>query len=105
VVAGNQAGGLADSRLLAALARRQPVSILGFGNDGPGANPGIPLRVADLAEDDQGAHLTRTAYMRSVRAGLSTTSGAFQLFPVTTAAPPDGSPVLRVQATAPSPLG
>jgi hypothetical protein len=40
-----------------------------------------------------------------VRASLSTMSTAFQLTPVTTVTPPHGSPVLRVQVTAPSPLG
>jgi hypothetical protein len=102
------AGGLVDSRLLAALAalaRHQPISIAGFGDPGPGASAGLPLRSADLAEDDQAAHLPRTAYVRSVRASLGTMSAAFQLTPVTTVAPPHGSPVLRVQVTAPSPLG
>jgi hypothetical protein len=102
------AGGLVDSRLLAALAalaRHQPISVAGFGNPGPGASAGIPLRSADLAEDDKAAHLPRTAYVRSVRASLGTMSAAFQLTPVTTVTPPHGSPVLRVQVTAPSPLG
>ena len=56
------AGGLVDSRLLAALAalaRHQPISIAGFGDPGPGASAGLPLRSADLAEDDQAAHLDR----------------------------------------------
>jgi hypothetical protein len=106
--AGQLSAGMVDSRLLAALAalaRRQPIAIVSFGNPGPGASAGIPLRFTDLAEDDQAAHLTRTAYMRSVRATLSTMSTAFQLTPMTTVAPPHGSPVLRVQVTAPSPLG
>jgi hypothetical protein len=102
------AGGLVDSRLLAALAalaRHQPISIAAFGDPGPGASAGLPLRFADLAEDDQAAHLPRAAYVRSVRARLGTMSAAFQLTPVTTVVPPHGSPVLRVQVTAPSPLG
>jgi hypothetical protein len=106
--AGQLAGGLVDSRLLAALAalaRHQPVSIAGFGNDGPGASPGIPLRVADLAEDDRAARRSGAAYVRSARAYLATVSAAFHLAPVTTVAPPHGPAVLRVQVTAPSPLG
>lgn len=106
--AGQLAGGLVDSRLLAALAalaRHQPISIVGFGTDGPGASPGIPLRVADLAADDRAARRSGTAYVRSARAYLSTISAAFHLTPVTTVLPPHGPPVLRIQATAPSPLG
>jgi hypothetical protein len=101
-------GGLVDSRLLAALAalaRHQPVSIVGFGNDGPGASPGIPLRVADLAEDDRAARRSGTTYIRSARAYLSTVRAAFHLTPVTTVTPPHGPAALRVQVTAPSPLG
>jgi hypothetical protein len=102
------AGGLVDSRLLsalAALARHQPISIAGFGNDGPGASRGIPLRVADLAEGDRAARRSGTANVRSARAYLSTVSAAFHLTPVTTVRPPHGPPVLRLQVTAPSPLG
>lgn len=102
------AGGLVDSRLLSALsalARHQPISIAGFGNDGPGASKGIPLRVADLAEDDPAARRSGTAYVRSARAYLSTVSAAFHLTPVATVRPPHGPPALRVQVTAPSPLG
>lgn len=106
--AGQLAGGLVDSRLLAALAalaRHQPISIVGFGYAGPRASPGIPLRVADLAPEDRAARRSGTAYVRSARAYLSTISATFHLSPVTTVAPPRGPPVLRVQVTAPSPLG
>jgi hypothetical protein len=105
---GQLAGGLVDSRLLAALAalaRHQPISIAGFGNPGPGASTGIPLRFADLAEDDQAAHLSSAVYMRSVRAALDTMSTAFRPAQVMVVAAPHGPPVLRVQVTAPSPLG
>jgi hypothetical protein len=106
--AGQLAGGLVDSRLLGALAaltRHQPISIVGFGNAGPGASPGIPLRVADLAREDRAARRPGTAYVRSARAYLSTISAAFHLIPVTTVAPPHAPSVLRIQVTAPSPLG
>ena len=101
------AGGLVDSRLLAALAalaRHQPISIAGFGDPGPGASAGLPLRSADLAEDDQAAHLTGTAYVKALRASLGTMRTAFQLAPVTTVASLRGQALLRVQVTAPSPL-
>src|SRR5207247_10235111 len=46
------AHGQADSRLLvviAGLAARWPVSVAAFGDLGPGASPGLPLRSAHLA--------------------------------------------------------
>jgi hypothetical protein len=106
--AGQLDSGLVDSRLLrvlAALARRQPISILGFGTAGPGVSAGLPLRFADLAENDPAAHLTRTAYLSSLRAHLNTMRTTFGLTPVTTVVPPYGPSVLRVQVTAPSPPG
>jgi hypothetical protein len=106
--AGQLVGGLVDSRLLralASLARQQPIAIVGFGNTSPGASAGIPLRFADLAETDPAARLSGTAYLRSARAYLSTVRARFHLIPVTTVTSPHGPPVLRVQVTAPSPLG
>jgi hypothetical protein len=106
--AGQLDSGLVDSRLLralAALARRQPISIVGFGTAGPGVSAGLPLRFADLAENDPAAHLTRAAYTSSLRAHLDTMRTTFGLTPVTTVAPPYGPSVLRVQVTAPSPPG
>jgi hypothetical protein len=106
--AGQLDAGLVDSRLvraLAALARQQPIIIAEFGNAGPGASAALPLRYADLAENDPAAHLTRAGYLRSVRAHLGTMRAGFGLTAVTTAVPPYGPPVLRVEVTAPSPPG
>jgi hypothetical protein len=106
--AGQLAVGLVDSRLLralAALARRQPIAIVGFGNTAPRASAGIPLRYADLAENDQAASLSGNAYVKSVRVGLNAASTAFHLMPVTTITPRHGPSVLRVQVTAPTPPG
>jgi hypothetical protein len=106
--AGQLDAGLVDSRLLhalTALARQHPISIVGFGNTGPGVSAALPLRFADLAQNDPAAHLTRTAYISSVRAYLNTVSARFGLTPVTTVVPPYGPAVLRVQVTAPSPPG
>jgi hypothetical protein len=99
--------GQVDSRLLlalAALARHQPVSIVQFGNSGPGASAGVPLRFADLAETDRAAHLTRAAYVRSARAYLSTVKAGYRPARTTTVVLPGGQAVLRVEFTAPSPL-
>jgi hypothetical protein len=90
---------------LTALARQQPVSIVGFGSTGPGGSAALPLRFADLAGHDPAGHLTRTAYLRSVRADLDTMRATFGLTAVTTVLPPYGPPVLRVEVTAPSPPG
>jgi len=106
--AGQLSAGLVDSRLLralTALARHQPITIMGFGSPGPGASPGLPFRSASLAEDDPAAHLAGAAYVRAARAYLSTMKSAFHLTPVTTVTPPHGPPMLQVQVTAPSPLG
>jgi len=102
-LAGQLAAGLVDVRLLRALialARHEPVSIVDFGNPGPGASAGIPLRYADLAETDPAARQPAAAYVRSLRVHLSTASQAR----MTTATLLDGQPVLRVEVAAPSPL-
>jgi hypothetical protein len=104
--AGQLGAGLVDSRLLHALtglARQHRISIVGFGNAGPGVNAGLPLRFADLAQNDPAARLTRAAYVSSVRAYLDTVRAMDGLTPVTTVVPPYGPSVLRVQVTAPSP--
>jgi hypothetical protein len=52
--------GRVDSRLMLAiadLATKEPVDIIQFGNIGPGGNPDMPLRYADLAVNDPVAHL------------------------------------------------
>jgi hypothetical protein len=105
---GQLAAGAVDSRLLlalAALAGHQLISIVRFGNPGPGASPGVPLRSADLAERDPGHRLSSDAYVRAVRAYLGTL--AVTLRPADTAPGvlADGQAVLRVEFAAPSPLG
>jgi hypothetical protein len=100
--------GAVDSRLLEALvfvAGRQPIRVVQFGNPGPGAGPGVPLRYVDLAELDPAHHLSSAAYVGSLRAHLSTADVRFRPAIVTTAALADGQHVLRVEVTAPSPLG
>jgi hypothetical protein len=56
--------GRADSRLLlaiAALAAKLPTDIVQFGSTGPGADADMLLRHADLAQNDQAAHLAASA--------------------------------------------
>jgi hypothetical protein len=91
--------GLVDLRLLSALtalSRHLPVSIVQFGNVGPGASPGMPLRFADLSATGQVA-----ASERSYLNGLKGTLRPVRTVPVVL---PDGQAVLRVEFTAPSPL-
>jgi hypothetical protein len=100
-------GGLVDLRLLSALtalSRHLPVSVVGFGNVGPGAGTEIPLRYADLSPASQADGLTQAGYARSVRSvlsGLDTRVRPARTVPVVL---PDGQAVLRVEFTAPSPL-
>jgi hypothetical protein len=100
--------GQVDSRLMlaiAALASNEPVDIVQFGNIGPGADADIPLRYADLAQNDQAAHLVGSAYVRSMRTDLGTGPVAYRPASTATVVLPGGQPVLRIEFTAPSPLG
>ncbi len=92
--------GLVDLRLLSALtalSRHQPVSIVEFGNAGPGASPGMPLRFADLDAAGQVAAGER-AYLSGLGNGLRPDRMVSVVLP-------DGQAVLRVEFTAPSPFG
>ena len=101
--------GLVDLRLLSALtalSRHLPVSVVGFGNVGLGVSAGVPLRYADLIPTTTMTPLSPQAdYARSVRSalsGLDTSIGPVRTVPVVL---PDGQAVVRVEFTAPSPLG
>ncbi len=101
-------GGQVDSRLLlaiASLAADHPIEIVSFGNIAPDGDPDIPLRVAYLAEDDQAAHLAGPSYVKAMRASLATMNPQFRPASSQTVTFPGGQAVLRVEFTAPSPLG
>lgn len=106
-------GGLVDLRLLSALtalSRHLPVSVVGFGNVGPGMSAGIPLRFADLnptaptGRASPAGGLTQAGYARSVRSALSGLDTSFRPARTVPVVLPDGWAVLRVEFTAPSPL-
>jgi len=100
--------GQVDSRLMlaiAALATKDPINVVQFGNIGPGADTYMPLRYADLAENDPAAHLSVSAYVQSVRADLETGPAGYRPASITTVALAGGQSVLRIEFTAPSPLG
>jgi hypothetical protein len=102
------ASGRVDSRLvlaIASLVTARPVDVVQFGNIGPGADSSIPLRYADLAENDQAAHMDRAAYVQATRASLAKLTGPFRPASTMTVTLPGGRPALRVEFTAPSPLG
>ena len=95
--------GLVDLRLLSALtalSRHLRVSVMGFGNVGPGVGAGVPLRYADLSPIRSQAGYARS--VRSALSGLDTSIGPVRTVPVVL---PDGQAVVRVEFTAPSPLG
>jgi hypothetical protein len=108
-LAGEQlTAGQVDSRVLLALADlagHQPVRIVQFGNDGPGASAGIPLRFVDLAESVSAAHQAPAAYVKSVRAYLGRAGNKYRPASMTTVVLANGQAVLRVDFSAPSPLG
>jgi hypothetical protein len=90
--------GLVDLRLLSALtalSRKLPVSLVDFGNVGPGASAGVPFRFADLSQASQAGEA------RTYLNGLNSTVRPVRTVPMVL---PDGQAVLRVEFTAPSPL-
>jgi len=104
--------GLVDLRLLSALtalSRHLPVTVVGFGNAGPGVSAGVPLRYADLTPLTPltlASPLTPEAgYARSVRSALSGLDTSIRPVRTVPVVLPDGQAVLRVEFTAPSPLG
>ena len=99
--------GQVDARLiivLTALASVHPVDIVAFGTVFNGTSVGLPLRMADIAEDDAAARLSPSAYLRFLNTVVheQPTQYALQMAgPV----PSKGQPVFQIQFSAPSPLG
>jgi hypothetical protein len=102
------AAGQVDSRLMlaiASLATTESVDILEFGNIGPGGDADMPLRYADLAMNDPAAQLASSAYVQSIRTSLGTGPAADRPAHTATVVLPGGQTVLRIEFTAPTPLG
>jgi hypothetical protein len=93
------AAGLVDMRLLltlAAMAHRYAIDIAGFGDAGPGAAPGTPLRAMTITVGGAPALRRLLAFLHAQRApllGQTTTGRAGRAL------------LLQVQFHAPSPLG
>jgi hypothetical protein len=72
---------------------------------------GVPLRYADLSPTapisptSPAGGLTQAGYARSVRSALSGLDTSFRPVRTVPVVLPDGQAVLRVEFTAPSPLG
>jgi hypothetical protein len=98
------AAGQVDSRLLvtiATLANSGPVQIVAFGDSGPGAGAGVPLREVEIAASPPGA---RSGYLPSVLSFLRSQRPPYQASGVTTTAAA-GHGVVQIVFDAPSPLG
>ncbi len=98
--------GQVDSRLLitiAGMAALHPVYIVAFGDSGPGAGPGSPLRSVDLS---QGASRGESpANVRSLVAFLRAQNAPYHPARTEQVRLAGGLTVLRVEFAAPSPLG
>jgi hypothetical protein len=106
------ASGDVDPRLLIAIAQMaatHPMYIVDFGLPAPGAGPDVPLRRADLAEAAHARHhpgrVASPRYVRSMVTFLHAQHGEFRPAYIRTVRLPGGAAVLRIEFTAPSPLG
>ncbi|HXS62425.1 MAG TPA: hypothetical protein VN767_06090 [Streptosporangiaceae bacterium] len=100
--------GAVDSRLLiviTALAAQHPIDILTFGTAAPGASPGVPLRVAELAESTAGVNLTEPEYLQAMKVMLRAQPPRYRPASISTVRTTTGEKVLRIEFPAPSPLG
>jgi hypothetical protein len=100
--------GEVDSRLLvtiSGLSAGQQVSVVGFGDVGPGASPGVPLRSADLAETVGLGGPSRAARVQSMLAFLRVQRRPYQAARARTVRLASGAYVLRIEFAAPSLLG
>lgn len=100
--------GRVDSALLVAItniATHQPVFIVAFGDSGPGAGAGAPLRSVELAENGRAAGMSSAPYVRAMIGQLKAQLPPYLPAQIGTLVRPGGERVLRVQFDAPSPLG
>jgi hypothetical protein len=100
--------GRVDARALiviTALAAEHPIDILSFGGAYAGMSANAPLRVVDLAETDAAAHLSQSAYVRSMVELLRAQPVTYRPLRVSTISLASGQKALRIEFAAPSPLG
>jgi hypothetical protein len=102
------AGGQVDSRLMltvAIMAAKWPVSIVAFGDIGPDASQGVPLRSADLVPATSAAGSQVTVLLQQMSAFLHTSPGSYPVSHVSIVKTAGGRDVLRIEFAAPSPPG
>jgi hypothetical protein len=98
--------GQVDSRVLitlASLAVSHAVTVVAFGDSGPGASAGVPLREVDIA--GTGSPADRVAELRRIRSLVLAQSAVFQPAHVNLVRRAGGVAALRIEFGAPSPLG
>jgi hypothetical protein len=98
------ASGQVDSRLLitiATLSHQGPVSIAAFGDSGPGASAGAPLREAELAAPAN----AKSGYLHSMISLLQAQQQPYLANSVTLVRLANGQHAVRMEFAAPSPLG
>jgi len=98
-------GGQVDPRLLimlAAVATAEPVDITGFAGSGPGASPGMPLRVVAITAPPRRGG---TAALRGILAFARAQRQPFLPARAAIAHAGAGPPVLTIEFPAPSPVG
>jgi hypothetical protein len=98
------AAGEVDARLLSTLATlsgQGPVNVVAFGDSGPGASPGVPLRLAELASPPR----AQSGYLQSTLALLRAQQAPYLASSLTMVRLADGQDVVRIEFAAPSPLG
>ena len=116
------AAGLVDSRLLttiAALAGQHALRIVGFADSGPGADPGTPLRVAEISAPGTATSVASTSpapagrisvsasarFLRFVLAFLRAQRPPYLAASLRTVPISGGQRVVRIGFAGPSPLG
>jgi hypothetical protein len=101
-------GGQVDSRLLltlAELASQWPVSIMAFGDRGPGASLGIPFRSADLVVTGAKAGLDPAGQAQLMSDFVHQLGDFFPSARIETVQLASGRRVVQIGFTAPSPFG
>jgi hypothetical protein len=100
--------GRVDSRvmtILTGLAARYPLSVIAFGDSGPGAGAASPLRSVELAWPSETAGAGRPGSLRAMMALVNAQRAPFRPARAAVIRLADGRAVVRVEFTAPSPLG
>jgi hypothetical protein len=102
------AAGQVDLRLvttLAFMAGQVPLDIEDFGSNAPGASRVVPLRFADLAENDPAARMRAAAYLHALLALVHSQEPPYVPLSAASVRLGTGQTVLRIEFAAPSPLG